>query len=146
MRNLRHYLRAQSQGHHTIDRLDQRGAERGSAKRSSSKGRERVIVNQTNIGKRKCSTIFLKRTRESHRQSDEHCKEEELDDLPQKDERGPSSVRRILGKGSAGRSSSKGRERAIVNQSNIGAVSKATFEETSERRGESYNYRLFRVH
>ena len=49
-RNLRHYPRAQSQGHHTIDRLEERGVERGSARRSSLKGRERVIVSQTNIG------------------------------------------------------------------------------------------------
>ena len=51
LRSLRHYLRAQSYGHHTIDRLEKRGVERGSARRSSLKGRERVvIVNQTNIG------------------------------------------------------------------------------------------------
>ena len=49
-RSLRHHLRAQSQGHHAIDRLEERGVERGSARRSSLKGRERVIVNQTNIG------------------------------------------------------------------------------------------------
>ena len=49
LRSLRHYLRAQNQGHHTIDRLEQRGVERGSARRSSLKGRERAIVNQTNI-------------------------------------------------------------------------------------------------
>ena len=49
LRSLRHYLRAQSQGHH-IDRLEERGVERGSARRSSLKGRERAIVNQTNIG------------------------------------------------------------------------------------------------
>ena len=48
--SLRHYLWAQSQGHHTIDHLEERGVERGSARRSSLKGRERVIVNQTNIG------------------------------------------------------------------------------------------------
>ena len=41
VRSLRDYLRAQSQGHHTIDRLEDRGVERGSARRSSSKGRER---------------------------------------------------------------------------------------------------------
>ena len=46
----RHYLRAQSQGHHTIDHLEERGAERGSARRSSLQGRERAIVNQTIIG------------------------------------------------------------------------------------------------
>ena len=34
-----HYLRAQSQGRHTIDRPEERGAERGSARRSSLKGR-----------------------------------------------------------------------------------------------------------
>ena len=50
LRSLRHYLRAQSQGHHTVDRLEERGVERGSARRSSLKGRER----------------------ESHRQSDKH--------------------------------------------------------------------------
>ena len=41
LRSLRHYLRAQSQ--------EERGVERGSARRSSLKGRERAIVNQTNI-------------------------------------------------------------------------------------------------
>ena len=50
LRSLRHYLRAQSQGHHTIDHLEERGVKRGSARRSSLKGRERAIVNQTNIG------------------------------------------------------------------------------------------------
>ena len=50
LRSLRHYLRAQSQGHHTIDRLEERGVERGNARRSSLKGRKRAIVNQTNIG------------------------------------------------------------------------------------------------
>ena len=34
-RSLRHYLRAKSQGHHTIDRLEERGVERGSAQRPS---------------------------------------------------------------------------------------------------------------
>ena len=50
LRSLRRYLRVQSQGHHTIDRLEDRGVKRGSARRSSLKGRERAIVNQTNIG------------------------------------------------------------------------------------------------
>ena len=50
LRSLRHYLRAQSQGHHTIDLLEERGVERGSARRCSLKGRERAIVNQTNTG------------------------------------------------------------------------------------------------
>jgi len=49
LRSLRHYLRAQSRGHHIIDRLEERGVERGSARRSSLKGRERAIVSQTNI-------------------------------------------------------------------------------------------------
>ena len=48
--SLRHYLRAQSQGHHTIDRLGETGVERGSARRASLKGRGRAIVNQTNTG------------------------------------------------------------------------------------------------
>ena len=48
-RSLKHYPRAQSQGHHTIDRLEERGVERGGAGRSS-----------------------FERTREGHRQSDEH--------------------------------------------------------------------------
>ena len=45
LRSLRHCLWAQSQGHHTIDRLEKRGVER-----SSLKGRERAIVSQTNSG------------------------------------------------------------------------------------------------
>ena len=39
----------QNQGHHTIDGLEERGVERGSAGCSSLKGRERAIVSQTNI-------------------------------------------------------------------------------------------------
>ena len=49
LRSLRHYLRVQSQGHYTIDRLEERGVERGSSRRSCLKGRERAIVSQTNI-------------------------------------------------------------------------------------------------
>ena len=49
-RSLKHYLRAQGQGHDTIDRLEERGVERESARRSSLIGRETAIVNQTNIG------------------------------------------------------------------------------------------------
>ena len=55
--SLKHYLRAQSQGHHNIHRLEERGVERGSAGRSSLKGRERAIVNQTNIGTVSKSTL-----------------------------------------------------------------------------------------
>ena len=47
---LRHHLRAPNQGHHTINRLEETDVERGSARRSFLKGRERAIVNQTNIG------------------------------------------------------------------------------------------------
>ena len=43
-------MRAQSQEHHTIDSLEERGVKRESASRSSSKGRERAIVNQRNNG------------------------------------------------------------------------------------------------
>ena len=43
-------LEAQSQGHHTVDRLEERGVKRGSARRSSLKGRERAVIDQTNIG------------------------------------------------------------------------------------------------
>ena len=50
LRSLRDSLWAQSQGHHTVDRLEERGVERGSARRSSLKRRERAIANQTNIG------------------------------------------------------------------------------------------------
>ena len=38
LRSLRHYMRAQSQGHHTTDRLEERGVERGTARQSSLKG------------------------------------------------------------------------------------------------------------
>ena len=50
LRILKHYLRTRSQGQHTIDRLEERGVDAGSARRSSLKGRERAIVYQTNIG------------------------------------------------------------------------------------------------
>ena len=50
-RSLRHYLRAQSQAHsHTIDRLEERSVDRGSARRSSLKGRQMAIVRRTNTG------------------------------------------------------------------------------------------------
>ena len=50
LRSWRDYLRAQIQGHHTTDRLEETAVERGSARRSSLKGRERAIVSQKNIG------------------------------------------------------------------------------------------------
>ena len=37
-------------GHHTIDRPEDRGVEKGSARWSSLKGQERATVNQTNTG------------------------------------------------------------------------------------------------
>ena len=40
----------QSQGYHTSDRVEKRGVERESARRSSLKGLERAIVRQTNTG------------------------------------------------------------------------------------------------
>ena len=56
LKSLRLYLWAQSQGHHTIDRLEERGVERGSARRSSLKGRERPSsirpVSKAPLGKR----------------------------------------------------------------------------------------------
>ena len=54
----RHYLQVQSQGHHTIDHLEERGMERGSARRSSLKGPERAIVSQTNIGTVSKATLW----------------------------------------------------------------------------------------
>ena len=43
LRSLRHWLRVHSQGHHTIDRLEEeeKGVERGSAQRSSFRGRQK---------------------------------------------------------------------------------------------------------
>ena len=49
LRSLRYCLWAQFQGHHTINGLEERGMERGSARQSSSKGQERAIINQTNV-------------------------------------------------------------------------------------------------
>ena len=67
LRSLRHYLLAQSQGHHTIYHLEERGVERRSAGRSSLKGRERVIVNQMNIGAVPEATLGkLERRDEAH--------------------------------------------------------------------------------
>ena len=43
-------LETQSQRHHAIDRLEERGRERGMSRRSSRKGRERAVVSQTNVG------------------------------------------------------------------------------------------------
>ena len=48
LRRLRHYLRAQNPGHHTIDRLEEQGVEKERPRRSF-KWREKTIVNETNI-------------------------------------------------------------------------------------------------
>ena len=71
LKSLRHYLRAQSQGHHAItNRLEERGMERGSARRSSMKGQERAIINQTvqtDIGTvSKAALVKLLRDRREH--------------------------------------------------------------------------------
>ena len=65
LRSLRQYLRAQSQLHHMNDRLGiERGVERGSAQRSSLRGRERAIVNQTYIGTVPKATLWIRETPE----------------------------------------------------------------------------------
>ena len=54
LRSLRHTTcgGGKSQGHHTFDRLEERGEER-----SSLRGRERAIVNQTEIGTVSMATL-----------------------------------------------------------------------------------------
>ena len=47
---LGHDLQAQNKEHHAINRLEERGAQRGSARQLSLKWRERAIVNQAKIG------------------------------------------------------------------------------------------------
>ena len=64
-------MRAQSQGHHIIDRLEERGVERGSARRSSLTGRERASVSQTNIGTVSKATLG-KLPREREREGGAH--------------------------------------------------------------------------
>ena len=48
------YMWAQSQGHHTIDRLEEGGVELGSAPRSILKGREGVVVSHLKKKKVNC--------------------------------------------------------------------------------------------
>ena len=50
LRSSRHYLWAQSRGHHTINRLEERDVKTGSQRWSSMKVRERAIINQMNTG------------------------------------------------------------------------------------------------
>ena len=67
LRSLKHYLRGQSKGHHTIDRLGKRVMEKASARRSSLKGREKTIFNQTNIGSVSKATLRKLLTNEMER-------------------------------------------------------------------------------
>ena len=50
LKGLSHYLRVQSQGHHTIGRLEERGVDTGSVRQTSLQGRKGDIFIQTNVG------------------------------------------------------------------------------------------------
>ena len=50
LRGLRNFLSTDKPEHHSIDRLKERGLEKGSARHSTLKGRERSVFNQANIG------------------------------------------------------------------------------------------------
>ena len=50
LRGLRNFLSTDKPEHHNIDRLKERGVEKGSGRHSTLKGRERSVFNQTNIG------------------------------------------------------------------------------------------------
>ena len=47
---LRNFLSTDKPEHHSIDRLKERGVEKGSGRHSTLQGRERSVFNQTNIG------------------------------------------------------------------------------------------------
>ena len=49
-RGLRNFLSTDKPEHHSIDRLKERGVEKGSGRHSTLQGRERSVFNQTNIG------------------------------------------------------------------------------------------------
>ena len=49
-RGLRNFLNMDTLEHHSIDRLKERGVEKGSGRHSTLQGRERFVFNQTNIG------------------------------------------------------------------------------------------------
>ena len=49
-RGLRNFLSTDKPEHHSIDRLKERGVEKGSGRHSTLKGRERSVFNQANIG------------------------------------------------------------------------------------------------
>ena len=50
LRGLRNFLNMDRQEHHSIDRLKERGVGKGSGWHSTLQGRERSVVNHTNIG------------------------------------------------------------------------------------------------
>ena len=50
LRGLRNFLSTDKPEHHSIDRLKERGVEKGSGRHSTLQGRERSVFNQTNIG------------------------------------------------------------------------------------------------
>ena len=47
---MRNFLSTDKPEHHSIDRLKERGVEKGSGRHSTLQGRERSVFNQTNIG------------------------------------------------------------------------------------------------
>ena len=50
LRGLRNFLNTDKPEHHSIDRLKERGVEKGSGRYSTLQGRERSVFNQANIG------------------------------------------------------------------------------------------------
>ena len=50
LRGLRNFLNKDKPEHHSIDRLKERGVEKGSGRHSTLQCRERSVFNQTNIG------------------------------------------------------------------------------------------------
>ena len=50
LRGLRNFLSTDKPEHHSIDRLKERGVEKGSGRHSTLQGWERSVFNQTNIG------------------------------------------------------------------------------------------------
>ena len=50
LRGLRNFLSMDKPEHHSIDRLKERGVEKGSGRHSTLQGRERSVFNQANIG------------------------------------------------------------------------------------------------
>ena len=94
-------------GHDTIDRLEER--EKCSVGRSTlTKGRDRTVVNQTNVGTVSKATLGETDITPSTAWRREAERKVAVDDL--------STL-------------TKGRDRAVVNQTNIGTVSKATLGE-----------------